>query len=46
MEIHSSYGVLVCTPLELQAVENSIPEETLYESADDTADSLPENPEE
>lgn len=46
MFIHSVYGVHECEPMTLQAVEKSIPEQTLYESADDTADSLPEDPEE
>lgn len=26
MEIHSSFGVLVCEPMTLQAIEKSIPE--------------------
>ncbi len=26
MEIHSSYGVLECVPMTLQAIEKSIPE--------------------
>lgn len=27
MEIHSRYGKLVCTPMQLQAIEKSIPEQ-------------------
>lgn len=29
LEIHSKFGVLVCEPMKLQAIENSIPESEL-----------------
>lgn len=35
MYIHSSYGVLVCKPMTLQAIEDSIPESELIEQNQD-----------
>lgn len=37
MEIHSKYGVLYCTPLELQAIEKSIPEASIEAEQDSEA---------
>lgn len=36
MEIHSRYGVLVCKPLTLQAIENSISEAELKATQQDS----------
>lgn len=37
MEIHSKFGVLKCTPLQLQAIENSIPEASIEAEQDSEA---------
>lgn len=36
MYVHSSYGVLDCIPMTLQAIENSIPEGQVQEQNTDT----------
>lgn len=36
MEIHSSYGVLECVPMTLQAIEKSIPDGEVQEQEEDT----------
>lgn len=36
MEIHSKFGVLICKPMELQAIEKSIPESEVQEQNQDT----------
>ena len=36
MEIHSSFGVLVCQPMTLQAIEKSIPDGEVQEQEEDT----------
>lgn len=37
MEIHSSYGVFVCEPMTLQAIDKSIPEPPLESQGTETA---------
>lgn len=36
MTIHSSYGVLECVPMTLQAIEKSIPDGEVQEQTEDT----------
>lgn len=36
MEIHSKFGVLVCEPMTLQAIEKSIPDGEVQEQEEDT----------
>lgn len=36
MTIHSTYGVLTCEPMTLQAIEKSIPDGEVQEQTEDT----------
>lgn len=36
MTIHSTYGVLTCEPMTLQAIEKSIPDGEVQEQEEDT----------
>lgn len=38
MYIHSSFGVLDCTPMTLQAIENSIPDATMEQTEQNQGD--------